>query len=216
MKFSFSDKRTITRNTSSYPIILSDIKGRSEYFRQNPTDATLDNWINQIIIPKIIYDWEKSTGYLILDQTIQAQVPDLWVIRQEQINITFEHLNIREFSSIKYFPENWNYTDPKLVFEASDYFIIPEISRKAARLNFKQEKLPITIYACHNNLEANYKAGFQNNNFTDLNPLIKDALSSQAASMVDAKTGYCQDFDATIVEEVYSQYSINKDGITII
>jgi hypothetical protein len=214
--FSFSNKKIISRNTTSYPINASDVKALSEYFRQNPSDTSLDSYITNQIIPKIIFDWEKSTGYLLLDHSIQAFVPDLQTIMGEQLNIGFEHLNIRTFSSVKYYPEDWDYSEARTAFDLSKYFIIPECARECAKLNFKQVNLPIDLFPMQNNLECNYLAGYASNSFATLPPMIKDALASQAALAVDAKTGFCQDFGLTIIGEVYAQYSINKQEVVIL
>ena len=214
--FNFSNTKTISRNTTSYPISVSDVKALSEYFRQNPSDPSLDSYISNQIIPKIIFDWEKSTGYLLLDHSIQAFVPNLKTIIGEQLNIGFEHLNIRTFSSVKYYPEDWDYSEARTTFDSSKYFIIPECARESAKLNFKEANLPIDLFSIQNNLECNYLAGYTSNVFTTLPPIIKDALASQAALAVDAKTGFCQDFGLTIVGEAYAQYSINKQEVVIL
>jgi len=144
--FSFSNTKTISRNTATYPITAADVKAMSEYFRQNPSDTSLDSYITNMIIPKIVFDWEKSTGYILLDTSIQAFVPDLKTIRGEQLNLGFNHLNIWTFSSVKYYPENWDYSESRATFDPADYFIIPECSRESAKLNFKEAKLPIELF----------------------------------------------------------------------
>lgn len=216
LQFSFSNKKTISRNITSYPIVAADVKALSEYFRQNPSDTSLDSYITNQIIPKIIFDWERSTGYLLLDTSIQAFVPDLRAIIGEQLNIGFEHLNIRTFSSVKYYPQDWDYSEARTTFDSSNYFIIPECARESAKLNFKEEYLPIDLFSMQNNIECNYLAGYASNVFTTLPPVIKDALASQAALAVDAKTGFCQDFGLTIVGEAYAEYSINKQEVVIL
>lgn len=215
-QFNFSNTKIISRNVTSYPIVASDVKALSEYFRQNPSDASLDSYITNQIIPKIVFDWEKSTGYLLLDTSIQAYVPDLKTIFGEQINIGFQHLNIRTFSSIKSYLDDWDYSAARTTFDSSNYFIIPESARESAKLNFKQDYLPIELFPIQNNLECNYLAGYASNVFTSLPSIIKDALASQAALAIDAKTGFCQDFGSTIVGEAYAEYSINKQEVVIL
>jgi hypothetical protein len=216
IQFSFSKTKTISRNTTTYPITLSDVKTRSQYFATNPTDDTLDSYINSILIPKVIFDWEKSTGYILLDTSIQSFVPSLQIIRGQQINILYKHLNIREFTNIKYYPYTWNFSDAKTTFDSSNYFFIPEISSQPAKLNFKEQYLPIEFYPIENNLECNYLAGFASNNFTSLNSLIKDALASQTAMAVDVLKGYCDDLYSGIISEIYADYSIDKQEILVI
>lgn len=215
-QFNFSLTKTLARNITSYPITLAEVKARSEYFRQNPSDTSLDSYITSIVIPKIIFDWEKSTGYLLLDHTIQAFVPNLKSINTNMLNVGFQHLNIRQFTNVKYYPENWNYSDSKTTLDSSYYFFIPESGNECTKFNLKEDYTPLILFDMLNNLEVNYKAGFENNVFTSLNPSIVDALACQAALAVDAKTGYCQDFYSTIVAEVYAEYSINKQEIAII
>lgn len=215
-QFRFSIIKTISKDLDPYPILLNDVKSRSEYFRQNPADTSLDSYINSIIIPKIVFDWEKTTGYLLLDQRIQALVPNIKSINTNMINLGFNHLNIREFIDFKYYPENWNYSDAKTILDPSHYFIIPEAGNECAKLNLKQDHTPLIMFNMVNNLEANYNAGFVGNDFTGIDPSIIDALGSQAAMAVDAKTGYCQDFYSTIIAEIYAEYSINKQEVIIL
>lgn len=216
IQFSFSKTKTISRNTTTYPITVVEVKARSQYFAVNPDDATLNSYITSILIPKVVFDWEKSTGYILLDTSIQSFIPSLQLIRGQQINILYKHLNIREFTNIKYYPCNWNFSDAKTIFDNSNYFFIPEISNQPAKLNFKEDYLPIEFYPIENNLECNYLAGFADNNFTSLNSLVKDALASQVALAVDILKGYCQDLYSDIIKEIYSEYSIDKQQILVI
>lgn len=213
-EYSFSLTKTVSKDISSYPITLSDVKDKSEYFRQNPSDTSFDNYINNVVIPMIVFDWEKTTKYIILDRTVQAFVPDLSMVLSEQLNISFQHLNIREFTSFKYYPKTWNYTDSKSDIE--NYFIVPEAGRDSALFNIKEQYLPLEIFNIRNNFECNYKAGFEDNDFTNLDSLVKNALSAQAAMVIDSKTGFCSDFYSYIVEEAYANYSINKQEVAIV
>jgi hypothetical protein len=215
-QFSFSITKTVSKNISLYPITLAQVKDRSEYFRQNPTDSSLDSFINSLVIPKVVNDWEINTGYLLLDRTVQAFVPNIQNILGEQINISFEHLNIREFTNIKYYSDTWDYSTGKLTFDSEKYFFIPEAANYPAKLNFKENYLPVQFFQMRNNLEANYKAGFLNNVFTTLNSAIVDGLACQAAMAVDARTGFCQDFFSDIIMEIYAEYSIIKQEIIVL
>jgi len=215
-QFSFSVSKTISRNTSSYPIILSQVKARSEYFRLNPADNSFDSYIESIIIPKVIYDWENLTKYLLLDRTMQSFVPNLKSIRTEQINILLPYLNIREFTNVKYYPESWDYSAAKTTVDGSYYFFVPEAKNQPHKLNIKEKYLPFELFAMENNLEINYKGGFEDNDFNDLNESIVDALACQAAMIIDSRNGLCQDFFSDIIKEVYADYSINKQEIVVL
>lgn len=215
-QFSFSITKRISRDTSSFPIDLDDVKARSEYFRLNPSDDSFDTYISSVIIPKVVLDWELATGYLLLDTSVQAFVPSLQLIRTEQINILFEHLNIREFTNIKYYPYDWDYSETKTTFDSSNYFLIPETGRSPAKLNFKDAYLPIQLFGMENNLEANYKAGFEENDFTDLSDIITDALATQVAMIIDSRNGLCQNFFSEPTSLAYANYSINKQEIVVI
>lgn len=215
-EFNFSNITTLTRNTSSYPITLAEVKARSEYFRINPTDTSLDSYINLQIIPKVVYDWEKSTKYLLLDQTLQAFVPNIRDVNIKELNIGICNLNVRQVSNIKYYPKKWNYSDTKLTLETDKYFLLPESGRFPIQFNIREEYLPFTIFSMTNNLEANYSAGFQNNNFSTINPLIVDALATQAAMAIDARTGFCPEFYSDIVGEVYANYTMQQQEVVII
>ena len=214
--FNFSITKTISKDISSYPIILQDVVFRSEYFRSAGDDGSLNSYITSLVIPKVVNDWEKSTGYLLLDQTIQAFIPDLKSINTNQINIGFNHLNIREFTNFKYYTCDWNYTDAKSIFDASKYFMIPEAGTESAKLNFRQDYLPITGFSMLNNFEANYKAGFAGNNFTTLNAAIKDTLACVAASVIDKEKGFCGGVFDEPNAQIYAEYSINKQMVMII
>ena len=214
-QFNFSISKTVTKNTTSYPISLSDVKSVSQFYIANPTDTSIDAYATAII-PKIVNDWEKSTNYLLLDQAIQSFVPNLETIFTDQINIGFPHLNIREFTNIKYHKPDWNYSDSKSIIDNSNYFIIAEINDCPAKLNIKSPYLPLNLFPIINNLEANYKAGFANNDFTNLDKTIKDALIYQVAMVVDALKGFCEDFYSTMIKEAYAQYSITKQVASII
>lgn len=215
-KYAFSLTKTTSKNTSSYPISIADIKDKSEYFKLNPTDTSYDSYINNVVIPMVISDWESDTGYILLDRTVQSFVPNLAHMLTEQLNLGFEHLNIREFTNFKYYPTTWDYSAVKSEIKNTNYFIVPESGRQFALFNIKESYAPLEIFQIRNNLECNYKAGFEDNDFTNLDDSVKQALEAQAAMVIDSKTGFCQDFYSTIIAEAYADYSIEKQEVAIV
>lgn len=215
-KFIFSKKQTISRNTNSYPISLSDVKDKSFYFSENASDSSQDDYINNIVIPNVILNWEKETKYLILDQTIKAFVPSLQYINSQNLEIELNSLNIRELSDIIYYPENWNESDAKTTLTSSYYISTSEIDTTPIKIRMKKAYTPLILFPISNNLQIQYSAGFESNDFTELSNEIKDCLAMQASVIIDAKNGYCEDFYSNIIYETYNDYSIDKQLVSFI
>ncbi|MFT6842661.1 MAG: hypothetical protein ACJASR_001430 [Psychroserpens sp.] len=215
-KFNFTNKKIISRNTSSYPIDLADVKEKSAFYEENPTDTSMDNYVINTLIPNIVDDWEESTNYLLLDQVIKAYVPDLQFINSNSLEIGLNYLNIREVNSIKYYPSNWNEEAIKTILNSTNYIITEELLKISSKLKIKKEYLPITLFNITNNLESEIQAGFASNDFSTLNPQIKEVLSMQAATAVDVRQGYCKGFYNEIIYELYEKFSIEKQLVSFI
>jgi hypothetical protein len=107
-KYIFSNKKVLTRNTGTYPITLSEIKEKSFYFLDNPSDTSQDSYINNVLIPNTIKDWERSTKYLLLDQEIEAFIPNIQFINTSNLEMIVNNINVRSVEEIKYYPEDWD------------------------------------------------------------------------------------------------------------
>jgi hypothetical protein len=214
--FEFSNKKTISRDSSSYPITIETVKAKSFYFQENPDDESQDTYIEEVLIPAIVRNWERNTGYVILDTSIQAFVPNIQNINSFKLEIPFSNLNIRSITSIKYYPCNWDESESKTTMDSEDYKISEEIIKKPSSFRLSKNLGNISIYPITNNLEANYLAGFLDNDFSDLDPEITDALNMQAAVAIDTKMGYCDDYYSSLIYEAYNKFSKEKPLVTFI
>lgn len=215
-KFSFSNEKIISKNTSSFPIVLDDVKSKSFFYIDNPTDTTEDDFVNNFLIPTVIEDWEESTHYLLLDQTLKNYVPDIGVINNNSLEICLNYLNIREVESIKYYPDSWNEIDPKLLLDVGDYNITEELLNITSKLKLKKTVLPLVFFNIKNNLESQIKAGFLDNDFSSMDSEIKQGLAMQVATAIDIKNGYCSNYYSDRIESIYAKYSIQKQLISFI
>lgn len=215
-KFEFSNKSTVSIDLSPYPITLSEVKLYSFYFKDNGADVTQDSYIENVLIPKIVRNWEDDTKYLILDQTVKTFVPDLQRINSPDLEMPLNALNVREIDHVKYYPSNWDEEDAKTELTEDEYFFTDELNRTPKSLRIKKETGAISLYPMTNNLEVQFKGGFAGNSFASLNPEIKQALLMQVALAIDVKNGYCDDFYSDAIKEVYAKNSIQEDLISII
>ena len=168
------------------------------------------------MIPTIVEDWENSTHYLLLDQIIKVFVPDIQFLNNNSLEISLNYLNIRAVDYIQYYPNDWDEASAKTVLDSSYYIITDELLKIASKLKIKREHLPITLFNIHNNLESQLQAGFASNDFTNLDPEIKEALCMQVATAVDVKTGYCKGYYNGRIESLYEKFSIEKQLVSFI
>ncbi len=216
MQFLFSNTKTVSRNTSSYPITLDDVKDKSFYFKDNPDDDTLDSYIEDFVIPKIISDWEDSTKYILLDTETKSFVPNIEFINSNRLPLSLNHLNVRSIESLKYYEYDVSLPATKTEITSSYFSTSEEIKVTPKKIYLHYSLLPLRIYPVENNLECSYLAGFENNVFTTLSQEIKDCLAAQASLVVDVKQGYCDNFYIDFITKVYDDYSLAKRLIEII
>ncbi len=214
--FEFSNNKIISRDSSSYPITIETVKAKSFYFQNNPEDESQDTYITEVLIPAVVRNWERNTGYLILDTTIQSFVPNIQNINSFKLEIPFSNLNIRSIESIKYYPSCWDEIETKTTMDLADYKISQEILRKPSSFRLSKNSCSLCIYPISNNLEANYSGGFLDNDFSTLDQEIKDALNMQAAVAIDTKNGYCDDYYSGLIYDAYSKFSKEKTLVTFI
>jgi len=215
-KFNFTNKQIISRNTATYPILLADVKAKSFFYMDNPTDTSQDDFVTDFLIPTIICDWENSTNYLLLDQVIKAYVPDLQFINNNSLEIGLHYLNIREIDEINYYPFDWDEIVAKTTLDSGDYIITQELLAIDSKLKIKKENIPLRLFNIKNNLEVQLQAGFLANDFTSLDPEIKDALAMQIATALDTKMGYCKGFYNGRIIETYDKFSLEKQLVSFI
>jgi len=216
MDFIFSNTKTVSRDTSSYPITLADVKDKSFYFKDNPDDTTLDDYIEDFVIPKIISDWEDSTKYILLDTEIKSFVPNIEFINSNRLPLSLSHLNVRSIESIKYYEHDVSLPSTKTEITSSYYSTSEEIKITPKKIYLHYSLLPLRIYPIENNIECNYLAGFASNNFATLSQDVKDCLAAQASLVIDIKQGYCDNFYVDFITKVYDDYSVAKRLIEII
>ena len=214
--FEFCNNKTITIDRSSFPILLADIKAMSFYFKSNPTDTTQDDFIEDFIIPKIIFDWEKNTRYLLLDQTIKSFVPNIQYINSSTFELPLSALNVRVIGDVKSYPCDWNQTDAKTILDVSNYYFTEEVSTDPKKFKIKKGCLDLRLYPVTNNLEVEFEAGFEDNDFSTMDQEIKDCLSMQGAIAIDVKNGFCDSYYSELIEEIYTKYTIKKELISFI
>jgi len=215
-KIKFENKKLISRETSSYPVSLADVELKSFYYLDNLTDTSQDSFVESFLIPTIIDDWEENTKYLLLDQQFKVYIPDLYYINSKYLEMSLGYLNLRTINSINYYPSSWNESDAKSVLDVTNYRISEELLQIPSNLIIKSEYLPLDIYDTKNNLEADISAGFASNDFTNLDPEIKDALTMQIATAIDIKMGYCDGYYNDKIETIYAKYSAYKNLISFL
>lgn len=216
MDFVFSNTQTISRDTSSYPITLADVKDKSFYFKDNPDDDSFDDYIEDFVIPKIISDWEDTTKYILLDSEIKSFIPNIEFINSQRLALKLKHLNIRSLEELKYYEYDVELPDNKTEITSDYYNVSDELNKIVRKIYLNYSLLPLRIYPIENNIECSYLAGFADNDFTNLSQDIKDCLAAQASVVFDVKQGYCDNYYVDFISKVYNDYSAVERLIEII
>lgn len=206
------NKQILNENTTTYPIVLVDIKSKSQYFTQNTTDTSKDLYIQNVIIPNLIKNWEENTKYILLDKTMV----NFLEVNENYINQVIDSsdylstncLNIREINSVKYYPWDWNNANQKTTLDPANYYFTNELLKTPKKFILKNDITELCLFRIENNFQIEFKAGFLNNNFTDLKPQIKDCLSMQGAMIIDGLNGFCNDIYSEVIQDCYSKFSI--------
>ena len=188
----------------SYPVILADIKRASQFFQANPTETKYDDTIEQDIIPTAVSNWEDETSFILLDTIRTATVYHLQqTYKGYPPQLT--KLNVREVVTLKYLPYDWDYLSAKTIIDATNYIIGQEVLTDPRRLYFQTA---LSLFPIENNLEVTFKAGYEENDFTNLPYEIQKALLLQCANNFDANRGYgCDSKDKYYIMEVYNKYT---------
>lgn len=185
----FNNIKQLSYDETTFPITLADVKFQSKWFQENPNDTSLDDYINNDVIPVVISEFEKETGFLIQDQTYKATIPNL----QSPIYNTFKaqliHLNVSSVNDVLYYPCEWNGSDAKTILATENYNWLNEegdtskiFELKACYLNF---------YEIPNNFEVSYRGGYLNNDFTNIPKNLKRGLAKYAADLIDVRQELC-------------------------
>lgn len=206
--FQFSTSEIISRDTSSYPITVAEVKVYSQYCQINPTDTTVDPLI-QNVIAEYVDSWEEHTKYLILDQTIKSYIPNLSIVTGD-CPLLLNFLNVRTIENIKYYPSNWNRSDAKTTL--TNFWITPELLKIPRSIRSSEL---LDLFPVENNLETQIKGGFEDNIFTNLKGEIKQALIYGSAQVFDSSKGICAGTYTSRILQISNKYTLPTETITI-
>lgn len=202
----FSDVKTLTRNITSYPVTVADVKAYSEYYSKS-SDNTKDAFIEKLIAQAVL-NWESETGFLLLDQTFKTSLYNQRAIYQN-FKGRLTKLNIRSFGNILYHPCNWNQADAKEILSTDLYYWTPESGTTPAMFQLKSGVCHLELFEVYNNLETTITGGYALNNFTNIPQDIVTCLAMQCAELFDARNGVCgcEGFYSDEVSRIYQKYT---------
>lgn len=205
----FGNFKEVTKLTSPLPITAAQVRAKARYFEDNRDDTSKDSEIEDDILQGVL-NWERETGFLIFDQTFKV-----FLYNERYITTNFTAsipvLNVYSFDSIKYYPCDWNYQDPKTTLDQTLYYFTPEAGLSPSQ--FKPTK-ELQVFSVYNNIELNAKGGYQDNNFASMQLNIKKALILMVADAFDVKQGYCA-MNTAEVRAIYEQYKANLISVTV-
>lgn len=214
MDFKFSVKKQISKNETSYPVSLADVKKFCQFYIDNPSSTKYDAEINSIWIPMFVDDWESSTNFILLDTEITAYIPDIEVIITPYIDLALQSLNIRDVANFKYYPYDWDLSSAKTTLAASTYILNEEVDTIPVKMNLKQNNLPLCLYPKRNNMETTYICGYADNDFTNTPKDIINAIAMQVAMYIDNNEGLgCEEKYLPFIEKAYAKYTISNQVI---
>lgn len=211
----------VSRNTTSYPIAISDVKFFSQYFKANPDDVSQNDFITERI-KMDVNNFENETKFILLDTTFKIyynnpktsyfgnyikKYPPKCFLN----GIALSSLNVRSIESIKYYHLNTIDNEERKLVDSFYYYTEPETMNFPLVIRMK-ENYYLELANTHNSIEIKYKAGFENNVFTNLNQEIKTALAQLVAYNVDVKNNFCNELYNHNIEEIYDKYK--KSGIS--
>lgn len=212
----FSDVKILTRNITTYPITVDDVKSYSKYFRKTSLLNTSQDAFIAKMIARVIDGWESETGFLLLDQTLKTSL-----YNQLQIYPNFKgrltRLNIRSFGDILYHPCTWNTIDAKEVLSTDIYYITPEVNTTPAIFQLKDGVCSLDLYPVYNNLEITLNGGYEDNDFTNMPQDIRDCLIMQCSDIVDVDNDICgcDGFYSQEVKRIYKKYTAFTTTISL-
>jgi len=210
----FSNVTTITRNATSYPISIADVKGYSNYFRTT-VDTSQDDYIDKMIA-QVVDNWEDETGFLLLDQTFKTSHSNTYLIHSA-IPLGLTRLNVRSFGDILYYPYVWDQTSPMQILATDQYFWQPERGTDPAIFSLNDGIRCLELWHSNHNFETTITAGYALNNFTAMPRDIKNCLAMQVADIMDARQEDCSNksFHMDEVKRVYRKYKAFTTTITL-
>lgn len=211
----FCDVQELTRNITSYPITVADVKRRLKYYNYGQlNDSTNDPFI-QDLIQQAVLNWEDETDFLLLDQTFKTSL-----YNQREIYQGFKgrltRLNVRSFGNILYYPYNWNEVDSKQILSTDLYYWTPESGTTPAIFQLKSGVSYLSLLEVYNNLEVTVTGGYALNNFANIPQDITNCLAMQCANLFDTvkeKQGDC--FYEYEVKRIYAKYKPYTTTISI-
>ena len=210
----FSDVKILTRNITSYPVTVADVKGYSKYYRKSG-DNTQDAFLEKLIIQTVL-NWESETGFLLLDQTFKTSLYNQRAIYQN-FKGRLTNLNIRSFGNILYHPCNWNQADAKSILSTDLYYWTPESGTNPAMFQLKSGVCHLELFEVYNNLETTITGGYELNNFTTMPQDIMNCLAMQCSDIFDADNEMCgcEGFYSYEVKRTYQKYTPYTTTISI-
>lgn len=211
-----------TRNINSYPITISEVKQWSKYFQANPSDTSQDNILLQNI-KFSVKNFEEETGFVILDTTIKTYYNDKRTgyfgnyIKNYPKNfyinaIRLCNLNVRNIENIKYYEINTKDNESRILLSPTKYYVSDELL-KTPKVIRMMDDCYIDLQLTDLSIEITYKAGYENNNFTNLPDDIKTCLAQLSARNFDTIKEVCNelyDLDIMSVYDDYKKHNINR------
>ena len=210
----FCDIQELTRNITSYPITVADVKSYSKYYRKSKDDT--QNAFIEKIIAQVVLNWEAESGFLLLDQTFKTSLYNQRVIYQN-FKGSLTKLNIRSFGNILYHPCNWNQADAKEVLSTDLYYWTPESGTTPAMFQLKNGVLHLSLLDVYNNLEVTITGGYALNNFTNIPQDIANCLAMQCSDIFDSDNEMCgcEGFYSYEIQRIYQKYKPYTTTISI-
>lgn len=211
----FYDAQELTRNKTSYPITVADVKA---YLKSS--DNTKDAFI-ETLIAEVVLNWESETGFLLLDQTFKTSLYNQRAIYQN-FKGRLTKLNIRSFGNVLYHPCGWNQADAKEILSTDLYYWMPESGTTPAMFQLKSGVCHLELFEVYNNLETTITGGYALNNFTNIPQDIVNCLAMQCAELFEARlvdpritVCSCKGFYSYQVDRIYQKYTAYTITISI-
>jgi hypothetical protein len=205
----------VSRNESSYPITISDVKVFSQYFKINPDDQSQNDFITQRI-KMDVNNFEDETKYILLDTTFKLYYNDPrtsyfgnyiqnYPAKCFLNGLRLSSLNLRLIDHIKYYELNTKDNDDRVLLSSSNYYLEPELMNTPSIIRIKENN-SFELANTNNSIEIQYKAGFANNVFTSMPEEIKIALAQLVAYNIDVKNQICNDQYSDNIRAIYDKY----------
>lgn len=195
----------ISRDTSSYPILLDEVKMWCEISLQNTQKDTL---IQNKIIPTVVDQWENKTRFFLLDTQRKG------ILNSQDYafcKVRLEALNVREILEIEYYPASYEQGPASFLDIANDITFEHEINATSAKVYYKNRYLAL-YKNFKNKLSISYQAGYENNDFSNMPKKIKNALLEMCYNEFHKAIGSCKESLAWSNSAI-KQYSLLENDL---